>query len=237
MATIPHIRKRLLQEFPEPQADLLARVFVESHDELVTKAELNELTGVVKELADAHQATAEAQRQTAKELAELAEAQRQTAEELAELAEAQKRTDWAVADLAKQVGGLSTALGGSLEDFACDLVPEILEKHWAMQIASAGPEEIVEFGQHREFDVVVRGTIAGKPVTVLCETKASVSPVEVQRFLRVVEKAKAAHPEADIRPLFFGYKADRKARELIVKAGAAMVFTRGVMIPKADDAA
>jgi len=236
MATIPHIRNRLLQEFPEPQADLLARVFVESHDELVTKAELNELTGVVKELAEAHQATAEAQRQTAKELAELAEAQRQTAEELAELAEAQKRTDWAVADLAKQVGGLSNALGGSLEDFACDLVPEILEKHWAMQVASAGPEEIVEFGQHREFDVVVRGTIAGKPVTVLCETKASVSPVEVQRFLRVVEKAKAAHPEADIRPLFFGYRADRKARELIVKAGAAMVFTRGVMIPKADDA-
>lgn len=230
MATIPQIRNRLLQQFPEPQADLLARVFVESHDELVTKAELNELTGVVKELADAHQAIAEAQRQTA-------EAQRQTAKELAELAEAQKRTDWAVADLAKQVGGLSNALGGSLEDFACDLVPEILEKHWAMQIASAGPEEIVEFGQHREFDVVVRGTISGKPVTVLCETKASVSPVEVQRFLRVVEKAKAAHPEEDIRPLFFGYKADRKARELIVKAGAAMVFTRGVMIPKADDAA
>ena len=216
MATLPHIRNRLLQEFPEPQADLLARVFVESHDELVTKAELNELTGVVKELA---------------------EAQRQTAKELTELAEAQKRTDWAVADLAKQVGGLSNALGGSLEDFACDLVPEILEKHWAMQVASAGPEEIVEFGQHREFDVVVRGTISGKPVTVLCETKASVSPVEVQRFLRVVEKAKAAHPETDIRPLFFGYKADRKARELILKAGAAIVFTRGVMIPKADDAA
>ena len=216
MVTIPHIRNRLLQEFPEPQADLLARVFVESHDELVTKAELNELTGVVKELA---------------------EAQRQTAKELTELAEAQKRTDWAVADLAKQVGGLSNALGGSLEDFACDLVPEILEKHWAMQVASAGPEEIVEFGQHREFDVVVRGTISGKPVTVLCETKASVSPVEVQRFLRVVEKAKAAHPETDIRPLFFGYKADRKARELILKAGAAIVFTRGVMIPKADDAA
>ncbi len=66
-----------------------------------------------------------------------AEAQRQRAEELAELAETQERTDWAVADLAKQVGGLSNPLGGSLEDFACDLVPEILERHWAMQIASA----------------------------------------------------------------------------------------------------
>ncbi len=72
---------------------------------------------------------------------------------------------------------------------------------------------------------------------MLCETKAGVSPVEVQRFLRVVEKAKAAHPEADTRPRVFCYKADRKARELIVKAGAAMVFTRGAMIPKADDAA
>jgi hypothetical protein len=223
MATIPTIRNRLLQEFPEPQADLLARVFVESHDELVTKAELNELTGVVRGLAEAQQGLAEAQRG-------LAEAQR-------ELAEAQKRTEWAVADLAKQVGGLSNALGGSLEDFACDLVPEILEKHWQMQIASAGPEEIVVSGRHREFDIVVRGTIAGKPVTVLCEAKASVSPVAVQRFLRVVEKTKAARPDDDIRPLFFGYKADRKARELIIEHGAAMVFTRGVMIPKADAAA
>jgi len=36
-----------------------------------------------------------------------------------------------------------------------------------------------------------------------------------------------------IRALFFGYRADRKAREEIVKAGAAMVFTRGVIIPAA----
>jgi hypothetical protein len=223
MATIPGIRSRLLEQFPEPQADLLARVFVESHDELVTKAELNELTGVVRELAEAQQGLAEAQQG-------LAEAQRG-------LAEAQKRTEWALADLAKQVGGLSNALGGSLEDFACDLVPEILEKHWAMQISSAGPEEILVSGRHREFDIVVRGSIAGQPVTVLCEAKASVSPVEVQRFLRIVNKAKEAHPEDDIRPLFFGYKADRKARDLILEAKAAMVFTRGVMIPKAEGAA
>jgi len=200
MATIPTIRSRLLQEFPEPQADLLARVFVESHDELVTKAELNELTGVVRGLAEAQQGLAEAQR---------------------ELAEAQKRTEWAVADLAKQVGGLSNALGGSLEDFACDLVPEILEKHWQMQIASAGPEEIVVSGRQREFDIVVRGTIAGKPVTVLCEAKASVSPAEVQRFLRVVEKTRAAHPDDDIRPLFFGYKAERIGRPMALRQASA----------------
>jgi len=125
MATIPTIRNRLLQEFPEPQADLLARVFVESHDELVTKAELNELTGVVRELA-------EAQKRTDASVQRLFKSHE-------DLAEAQRRTEWALADLAKQVGGLSNALGGSLEDFACDLVPEILEKHWQMQITSAGP--------------------------------------------------------------------------------------------------
>ncbi len=216
MVTISKMREQLLEGFPEQQADLMARVFVSAHDELVTKAEFNELTAVVRELAEAQQRTelrveelAEAQQRTEFRVEELAEAQR-------ELAAAQKQTEWAVRDLAKQVGGLSNALGGSLEDFACDLVPELLEKHWQMQIESA-----------------VRGTIAGKPVVVVCEAKASVSLKEVEGFLAVIDRFRSAHPDDDIRPLFFGYKADRKARQKIIASGAAMVFTRGVMIPAA----
>jgi hypothetical protein len=68
---------------------------------------------------------------------------------------------------------------------------------------------------------------------VVCEVKAAVSPTEVARFMKVIERLRATHPDQDIRALFFGYKADRKAREAIVNAGAAMVFTRGVMIPAA----
>lgn len=217
MATIPQIRSRLLEQFPDPQATLLAHVFVESHDALVTKAELNELTGVVHDLSGV--------------VKELAEAQKRTEIRVEELAEAQKRTEFAVGDLAKQVGGLANALGGSLEDFACDLVPEILEKHWHLVVASASPEEITVGRKPREIDVVVRGTIDGRPVTVLCEVKSAVSAVEARRFLDVVEKARGERPGEDIRPLFFGYRADRKARELIVTSNAAMVFTRGVMIP------
>lgn len=198
MVTISKMREQLLEGFPEPQADLMARVFVSAHDELVTKAEFNELTAVVRELA-----------------------------------EAQKQTEWAVRDLAKQVGGLSNALGGSLEDFACDLVPELLEKHWQMQIESAGPEDLLIGRKHREIDLVVRGTIAGRPVMVVCEAKASVSLKEVEGFLAVIDRLRAAQPAADIRPLLFGYKADRKARQKIIASGAAMVFTRGVMIPAA----
>jgi hypothetical protein len=210
MVSIAKMREQLLEGFPEPQADLMARVFVSAHDELVTKAELNELTAVVRDLAEIHG---------------------RTDEKLGRLADAQARTEWAVKDLAKQVGGLSAALGGSLEDFACDLVPELLEKYWAMTVESAAPEDVTVGDGPREVDIVVRGRIEGRPLVVICEAKATVSVKEVKRFLALVGRLRDARPADDIRPLFFGYKADRRARELIVASGAAMVFTRGVMIP------
>jgi multidrug efflux pump subunit AcrA (membrane-fusion protein) len=245
MATISSIRTKLLEQFPEPQATLMATVFVESHDELIHRAEFNELTAVVKELAAAQHELAEAQQRTEARVEELADAQKRTearVEELAEaqnrtearveeLAEAQKQTTWAVKDLAKQVGGLAGALGGSLEDFACELVPELLEHHRGMVIESAGPEEMVVGGEAKEFDVVIRGSIGGRPVVVLCEVKAAVSASEVRRFLKVVEAARESAPGAEIRAMFFGFRADSQARKAITSAGAAMVFTRGVMIP------
>ena len=252
MATISSIRTKLLAQFSEPQATLMATVFVESHDELIHRAEFNELTAVVKELAQTQQRTethveelaeaqkdlAEAQRRTEARVEELAEAQKDLAEaqgrteaRVEELAEAQKQTVWAVKDLAKQVGGLAGALGGSLEDFACQLVPELLEYHQGMVIESAGPEEIVVAGEPQEFDVVIRGSLDGRPVTVLCEVKVAVSASEVRRFLKVVDAVREATPGADVRAMFFGYRADSQARKAITSAGAAIVFTRGVMIP------
>ena len=238
MVTINKMREMLCEGFPEPQADLMARVFFSAHDELVTKAEFNELTAVTRELAEAQHMLANAQARTESRVEHLADAQARTESRLEQLANAQQmladaqaRTEWAVKDLAKQVGGLSNALGGSLEDFACDLVPEMLEKYWQMEVQSAATEELLIGRRYREIDVVVRGTVAGKPVTVLCEVKATVSRKEVDGFLAIIERYRSLHPDEDIRPLFFGYKADRRARERIVAEGTAMVFTRGVMLP------
>ena len=238
MVTINKMREMLCEGFPEPQADLMARVFFSAHDELVTKAEFNELTAVTRELAEAQHMLANAQARTESRVEQLADAQARTESRLEPLANAQQmlanaqaRTEWAVKDLAKQVGGLSNALGGSLEDFACDLVPEMLEKYWQMEVQSAATEELLIGRRYREIDVVVRGTVAGKPVTVLCEVKATVSRKEVDGFLAIIERYRSLHPHEDIRPLFFGYKADRRARERIVAEGTAMVFTRGVMLP------
>jgi len=248
MIPAPEIRGRLLQVFTEPQADVLAQVLIESHAELVTRADFHELTEVVHNLAEAQNRTeqrvedlAKSQLEMQVSLRELQASQAAMQESMTTMQESMTTMQssmttmqWAITDLAKQVGGLSNAVGANLEDFACDLVPELLEKYWRFVTKSTGPEEITTTdGTSREFDVVVRGTIDGKPVTVLCETKATVSATEVSKFLRIVERVRAAYPGEDIRALFFGYKANAAARALITQSQAAMIFTRGVMIPAA----
>ena len=227
MSFVSEIRSRLVRAFPENQADLLAEVLVESHAELVNRADFHKLTEVVHDLADAQKRTEERVEEMQVTMQAMQASQQDMQGSLQEMQRA-------VTDLAKQVGGLSNAVGANLEDFACDLVPELLEKYWRFATVSAGPEELTTAdGVGREFDVVVRGTIDGRPVTVLCETKATVSTTEVSKFLRIVEKVREAYPGEDIRPLFFGYKANSAARGLITQSHAAMIFTRGVMIPVA----
>jgi hypothetical protein len=262
MTLVSEIRSRLVRAFPENQADLLAEVLVESHAELVNRADFHKLTEVVHDLGEAQKRTemrveelADAQKRTELHVDELARSQQEmrlTMQEMQASQQAmqasqqemqgslqamqasQQEMQRAVTDLAKQVGGLSNTVGANLEDFACDLVPELLEKYWRFVTLSAGPEELTTAdGVGREFDVVVRGTIDGRPVTVLCETKATVSTTEVSKFLRIVEKVREAYPGEEIRPLFFGYKANSAARGLITQSHAAMIFTRGVMIPVA----
>jgi hypothetical protein len=262
MTLVSEIRSRLVRAFPENQADLLAEVLVESHAELVNRADFHKLTEVVHDLGEAQKRTemrveelADAQKRTEIHVDELARSQQEMRGTMQEMQAtmrdmqasqqemqgsiqamqaSQQEMQRAVTDLAKQVGGLSNAVGANLEDFACDLVPELLEKYWRFVTVSAGPEELTTAdGVGREFDVVVRGTIDGRPVTVLCETKATVSTTEVSKFLRIVEKVREAYPGEEIRPLFFGYKANSAARGLITQSHAAMIFTRGVMIPVA----
>jgi hypothetical protein len=234
MTLVSEIRSRLVRAFPENQADLLAEVLVESHAELVNRADFHKLTEVVHDLADAQKRTEERveEMQVTMQAMQASQQAMQASQQAMQgsLQEMQR----AITDLAKQVGGLSNTVGANLEDFACDLVPELLEKYWRFVTVSAGPEELTTAdGVGREFDVVVRGTIDGRPVTVLCETKATVSTTEVSKFLRIVEKVREAYPGEDIRPLFFGYKANSAARGLITQSHAAMIFTRGVMIPVA----
>jgi len=226
MVSLTEIRNRLQPSFTADQAELIANLHVEMHDQLVTRHDFAELRSVVERLAESQQQLAESQQRTEHRVEELAESQR-------ELADAQRRTEHAIKDLAKQVGGLAATAGGNLEAYASERIPEVLAERFGFMMESCGTESIEVAGKSYEFDAVLRGTINGRPVVVLCEVKTNISESEVRGFLRIVDRVR---PEvvkqaggAEVRPLFFGYRAAVVTQKLVTSSDAWLVFPRGLV--------
>ena len=226
MVSLTEIRNRLQRSFTADQAELIANLHVEMHDQLVTRHDFAELRSVVERLAKSQQQLAESQQRTEHRVEELAESQR-------ELADAQRHTEHAVKDLAKQVGGLVATAGGNLEAYASERIPEVLAERFGFVMESCGSESIETEGKSYEFDAVLRGTINGRPVVVLCEVKTNISESEVRGFLRIAERVRKAlrqeTGEADVRPLFFGYRAAVVTQKMITSSDAWLVFPRGLV--------
>ncbi len=223
------LEEKLRAAFPPEQAHLLAEVIREAYDDLVKAKDFNELKSIVADLAQAQKRTEERVDQLTVTVAELAEAQKRTEERVDQLAAAQERTERAVRQLARQVGGLSEALGGSLEDLALEVVPEILEYRWGMEIEFCDRDTLPLRNGEYEFDLVIRGQLHGEPLLVLGEVKSNITESEVERFLNLVGQVEASE---EIRPLFFGYRVERAAKALIRERGAVMVTTRGKYFPE-----
>ena len=208
----------------------------------------------VEQLADAQQRTeqkveqlAEAQHRTEQKIEQLAEAQQRTEHWMGELAAAQRRTEHAMTELAtavnqaehgirhlaKQVGGLAATAGGNLEAYASERIPEVLGERFGFTLESCGSELIEVDGRSYEFDAVLRGTIAGQAVVVLCEVKTNVSESEVRGFLRIVDRVRRVvakeGPAVRVQPLFFSYRAAVVTQKLIAGSGAWLVFPRGLV--------
>jgi hypothetical protein len=68
---------------------------------------------------------------------------------------------------------------------------------------------------------------------VLCEVKTNISESEVRGFLRIAERVRKALAqetgEADVRPLFFGYRAAVVTQRMITSSDAWLVFPRGLV--------
>ena len=233
MVSLTEIRNRLQRSFTADQAELIANLHVEMHDQLVTRHDFAELRSVVERLAESQQQLAESQQRTEHRVEELAESQRELAESQRELADAQRRTEHSIKDLAKQVGGLAATAGGNLEAYASERIPEVLAERFGFVMESCGSESIEAEGKAYEFDAVLRGTIKGRPVVVLCEVKTNISESEVRGFLRIAERVRKALAqetgEADVRPLFFGYRAAVVTQRMITSSDAWLVFPRGLV--------
>jgi hypothetical protein len=261
MVSLTEIRNRLQPSFTADQAELIANLHVEMHDQLVTPHDFAELRGVVEQLAKSQQRTekhvgelaesqqqlAEAQKRTDQRVGELAEAQQRTEQRVGQLAEAQQQTEhtvanlatsvtrleYAVKDLAKQVGGLAATAGSNLEAYASERIPEVLAERFGFVMESCGSESISVGEKSYEFDAVLRGTIDGRPVIVLCEVKTNISESEVRGFLRIVDRVRPTVAKqaggAEVRPLFFGYRAAVVTQKLATSSGAWLVFPRGLV--------
>lgn len=187
-----------------------------------TDEDLRKLTAQVAELSASHKELTASHKELAASHKELAASQK-------ELTAAQNQTEKELRNLARQVGGLSEAFGGSLEDFAIDLVPELLEKYWGMVVADAGRDSVQVNGAEYDFDLVIRGTIDHRPLVVLGEVKSNLTLAEVKTFLLLTAKA-ASSLKQEVRTIFFGYRAEKAARDLIKDQGAYMVFTHGKLL-------
>ena len=232
------------QVFTEPQAAMLVAAFQESRERLATLEDFSQLKDSVNRVAVAQEQTerelralAEAQRELAdaqKEMAEahkgMAEAQKEMAEAHKEMAETQKETAWSMKDLRKQVGGLSQSVGYGLEAYAMERIPKILAKRLGLVEESSGPEQFVyPDGTEDEVDVVVRGTIGGRGIVFLCETKTNITPQEIRDFMLVADRVRPQVGCDDVHTLYFAYRASAESRKLVADSGGSLVFPHDIV--------
>ena len=265
MATVEGIRARLKDSFTEQQADVLAHVVIEAHADYVTRGDFQALTSVVRELAEAQQRTevrmeeladaqrglaaaqertearmeglAAAQGRTEARMESLAAAQERTEARMEELAEAQREFTWAMRDTRKQLGGLAQSVGYGLEAYAMERIPRILSRQMPFVEEASGPEQFVSAsGVEDDVDVVVRGTLAGRPVVFLCEAKTNITPQEVRDFLPTVDRVRGQVACDDVRVLYFAYRANSEARAAVAAAGGYLAFPHTIVVRPAASA-
>ena len=237
MASIPQIRDRLKDVFSAEQADVLAHVVIEAHDDLVNQADFHALTNVVKDLAEAQKDLAEAQKRTETRVEELAEAQKELAVSQREMADGLRELAWAMKDTRKQLGGLAQSVGYGLEAYALARIPKVLAKQMPFLEEASGPEQFVSpAGAEDEIDVVVRGTLAGRPVVFLCETKTNISAQEVRDFLATADRVRPRLGCDDVRLLYFAYRASPEARGAVADVGGYLAFPHTIVVRPADAA-
>ena len=187
-------------------AEILGTIY-EDLQNTVTKTDFSELREIVKELGDAQKATEIRIGTLAERVEELAEAQKRTEARVEELAEAQKRTEARVEELAevqkgterelrllvgehqetrKQLGGLSTTVGYTLENEAYKALPALLKKDHKVIVKGKLKRQYVTDSKGNYLEINIYGSASknGKTLTIVGESKSQLSQKAIDEFLR-----------------------------------------------------
>ena len=224
-------RLALAQERTEARVEELAVAQKQTQAELQKLAASHDrLAASQDRLAASHDKLAASHDKLAASHDRLAASHEQTQADVHELTRISKEVLWSLGDLRKQVGGLSNSVGHGLEAYAMERIPRILEQRFGFVTESSAPESIGGDGEEYAFDVVYRGTRDGHRVVVLCEVKTNITITEVEDFVALSMRAKPHIEAADVRTLFFGYRAGHKAQQLIADHRAMLAFPRGLVV-------
>ena len=194
----------------------------------VMQGEIRELTSSTKVMQSQIGKLASTTEVVQSEIRELTSASLATQEQVATLA-------WSMKDMQKQVGGLAQSVGCGLEAYAMERIPKILTKQLGFVEESAGPEQFAASnGSQDDIDVVVRGSLAGRPVVFLCETKTNVSAQEVRGFLTTADRVRPQVGCDDVRVFYFAYRASPEARAAVRDVGGYLAFPHTILVKPAE---
>jgi len=205
-----------------------------------TEERLNQLAIRVDQLAEAQKKTEERLNQLAIRVDQLAEAQKKTEERLNQLAirvdqlaEAQKKTEERLNCLIKehkitreQLGGLSHAIGYSLEDRAYKALPRLLKENFGVEIEGRLVRKFVEISpQHyEEVNILGRAKIRDKKIVILGEAKTQLKKSDIDAFLKKVERLKKIFPEEKLL-LCVTYQTSPQVEEYAKEKGIKIYFS------------
>ena len=165
MSSFSHLEYKLSQAFNPEQAKLLAETITAAYDDLVKVSDFNELKSIVKELAVAQQHLADAQQRTEQSLQKLIEEHRETR---------------------KQVGGLATTVGYTLEDKAYKALPQLLQRDFGLLVQGRLKRGYLKDKQGNELEVNIIGQALqnGKLITIIGESKSQLSKPKIDKFIQ-----------------------------------------------------
>jgi hypothetical protein len=179
MSSTTYFEDKLSQAFEPKQAKLLAETIVEAYDNLVKVGNFNELKSLVRDIAEAQKELTVAQQRTEQRVEELAVAQQRTEQSLRELIKEHQKTR-------KQVGGLATTVGYSLENKAYKVLPQLLQRDFGLIVQGRLKRGYLKDNQGKEVEVNIIGQALqdGKTVTIIGESKSQLSKQKVDEFIR-----------------------------------------------------
>ena len=225
-------QESLREAFPKTRDTLISlidqRIEQKLGDRFPTREDFSELKGITRDLAQAQAKTEEKVGRLEDAVERLAQAQQRTELRVEELAQAQQGTERELRMLARQVGGLSERLGGSLEDLSYDVIPACLDKYYDIEVAELS-RDFIKIGR-KEIEVNVLGEgiykKTGKPVIIVGEVKSNITLKETKKFINTLKAIKPTL-KVEVFTLLFGFRIHLDARSLAKKQGIHLFVSYG----------